>query len=108
VRIDTRHIALFKFLLEAHGHLGFMSVADKHAAILKISYSPDQEREIQAFLEEVRDTVPFSVIDLDAVSHSVHEIREAVERSEGSSTWQENPESVEPFSADGGLPGGLR
>jgi hypothetical protein len=57
---------MFKFLLEAHGHLGIMSVADSHAAILKISYSPDQERDMRAFLEEIRDAVPFSVIESGA------------------------------------------
>jgi len=64
VRIGQEHIALFKFLLEAHGHLGIMSVADRHVAILKLSYSPDQEREMREFLDEARQTVPFVVIEL--------------------------------------------
>ena len=68
LRLDTRHIAVFKFLLEAHGHLGIMSVTDSHAAILKISYSPDQEPDMRAFLEEIRDAVPFSVIELNAAA----------------------------------------
>ena len=64
VRLDQAHIALFKFLLEAHGHLGFMSVVDRHQAILKLSYTPDCEREMREFLEEARETVPFVVIDI--------------------------------------------
>ena len=63
-RVAPEHIALFKFLLEAHGHLGIMSVADRHAAILTLRYSPDQEVEMREFLEEARETVPFTVIEL--------------------------------------------
>ena len=63
-RMAQEHIALFKFLLEAHGHLGIMTVVDRHAAILKLSYSPDQEREMRQFLDEARRTVPFVVIQL--------------------------------------------
>jgi len=63
VRVSPEHIALFKFLLEAHGHLGIMTVADRHAAILTIRFSPDQEREMRQFLEEARQTVPFTVIE---------------------------------------------
>jgi len=63
VRVRQEHIALFKFLLEAHSHLGIMSVADRHAAILTIRHSPDQEMEMRGFLEEARETVPFTVIE---------------------------------------------
>lgn len=64
VKLNREHLALFKFLLEAHGHLGIMSVVDRHAAVAKVSYSPDCEREMRAFLEEARRTVPFEVVDL--------------------------------------------
>ena len=55
--------ALFKFLLEAHGHLGIMTIMDRHAAVAKLSYSPDCEREMRAFLEEAETSVAFEVID---------------------------------------------
>jgi hypothetical protein len=64
VRLAQEHIALFKFLLEAHGHLGYMSVVDRHAAILKLSYSPDCEREMREFLIEARTRLPLDVIEL--------------------------------------------
>jgi hypothetical protein len=64
VRLEQRHIALFKFLLEAHGHLGLMSVADRHAAILKVSFSPDCAREMRAFLDEAREALPLEVVAL--------------------------------------------
>lgn len=62
LRMATADIGLFRFLLEAHGHLGFMSVADKHAAILKLSYSPDQEREVRAFLEEAGECLKIELV----------------------------------------------
>lgn len=64
VRLKQEHIALFKFLLEAHGHLGYMSVVDRHAAILKLSYSPDCEREMRDFLSEARTRLPLDGIDI--------------------------------------------
>jgi len=64
VKLEQRHIALFKFLLEAHGHLGFMSVADRHAAVLKVSYSPDCQREMREFLDEAREALPLEVVTL--------------------------------------------
>ena len=72
-RVAPEHIALFKFLLEAHGHLGIMSVADRHAAILILRYSPDQEREMREFLEEARETVPFTVIELPKNQEASHD-----------------------------------
>jgi len=64
VKLARDHIGLFRFLLEAHGHLGIMSVLDRHAAVAKVSYSPDCEREVRAFLEEAREAVPLQVVDL--------------------------------------------
>jgi hypothetical protein len=64
VRLKQEHIALFKFLLEAHGHLGYMSVVDRHAAILKLSFSPDCEREMREFLTQARTRLPLDVIEI--------------------------------------------
>ncbi|WP_243361217.1 DUF4911 domain-containing protein [Fundidesulfovibrio terrae] len=63
VKLASADFALFKFLLEAHGHLGIMTVMDRHAAVAKLSYSPDCEREMRAFLEEAETSVAFEVID---------------------------------------------
>ncbi|MBI4806382.1 MAG: DUF4911 domain-containing protein [Desulfovibrio sp.] len=68
VRLRQEHIALFKFLLEAHGHLGYMSVVDRHAAILKLSFSPDCEREMRGFLREALGTLPFDLINVSVSS----------------------------------------
>jgi len=114
-RIAPRHIAMFRFLLEAQDNLGYMTVLDRGIgggggdtdggpngpeglsaaahdgatersaagtgadapgngtvsgssgtgadAVLKIVFSPHQEREMRAFLDGMRATVPFSIFE---------------------------------------------
>lgn len=62
-RIAERDIALFRFLLEAWDNLGYMSVVDCNAAVLKVVFSPHQEREMRECLESMRRTVDFTVIE---------------------------------------------
>ncbi|MDR3043772.1 MAG: DUF4911 domain-containing protein [Desulfovibrio sp.] len=103
-RIAPRHIAMFRFLLEAQDNLGYMTVLDRGVggggtvdgngadgngtarnghpteggtsgdmgkgttgpgadAVLKIVFSPHQEREMRAFLESMRATIPFGVFE---------------------------------------------
>lgn len=61
VRVAPEHQVLLKFLLEGHGHLGVLTAVDRHAAVIRLLYSPDQEREVRAFLEETGQTVPLEV-----------------------------------------------
>lgn len=119
-RIAPRHIAMFRFLLEAQDNLGYMTVLDRGVggiggpgsvddngatgngpdgsstegagcsaeggtpgappsaspvnggkgsaapgvdAVLKIVFSPHQEREMRAFLDGMRATIPFTVFE---------------------------------------------
>ncbi|MFW6324269.1 MAG: DUF4911 domain-containing protein [Desulfovibrionales bacterium] len=62
IAIQRRDIALFKFLLEAHDNLGYCSVVDKYGAVLQVVSSPDQEQELQEFLQSIRKTVSFRII----------------------------------------------
>lgn len=108
-RIVPRHIAMFRFLLEAQDNLGYMTVLDRGIgggtdgpsdsdglpaavhdgatersaeetgtdmaapannapgtgadAVLKIVFSPHQEREMRAFLDGMRATVPFQLFE---------------------------------------------
>lgn len=66
VRLAPADIALFRFLLEAHGHLGIMTVADRCAAILKVSFSPDCRPELLAFLAEAAQCLTLTVTALPA------------------------------------------
>lgn len=54
VQLAPERIALFRFLLEAHDNLALFSVADRRQGVLQLRFSPDQGREVRAFLERVR------------------------------------------------------
>lgn len=78
MRLAPRHLALLKFLLEGYGHLGILSAVDRHKAVAKLSYSPDSEQEVQAFLDEAGQTVPISLVyrpDQISWSHTVSTMR---------------------------------
>ncbi len=60
-RLEPRYIGMFRFLLEAEDNLGYATVVDKYTAILKIIFSPHQEREMRAFLAGMAQTIPFEL-----------------------------------------------
>lgn len=64
VKLAREHVGLLRFLLEAQSHVGILSVLDRHAAIAKITFSPDCERELRAFLEQARGTLPLQEISI--------------------------------------------
>ena len=62
-RVDRKYIGMFRFLLEAQDNLGYASVVDNHVCILKITFSPHQEREMRDFLKGMQTTIPFEVME---------------------------------------------
>lgn len=66
-RILPEHVGMFRYLLEAEDNLGYMSVVNKYDAILSISFSPHQEREIRVFLQGMQETIPFTLFELPDV-----------------------------------------
>ncbi|WBF66705.1 DUF4911 domain-containing protein [Desulfovibrio subterraneus] len=64
--LEPRYIGMFRFLLEAEDNLGYATVVDKYAAVLKIIFSPHQEREMRAFLAGMQQTIPFEVMERPA------------------------------------------
>ena len=67
-RIESKYIGMFRFLLEAQDNLGYMSVVDKYEAILKVVFSPHQEREMRDFLAGMQQTIPFEVFEPPIIS----------------------------------------
>lgn len=63
VRLPKHDIAMFRYLLEAQENLGYMSVVDCNAAVLKVVFSPHQEREMRNYLEIMRQTMEFFVLE---------------------------------------------
>lgn len=63
VRLAPRDAARLKFLLEGHDNLAYQTTLDRHTALLQLTFSPDQEREVRAFLESVRGAVEFELVE---------------------------------------------
>lgn len=61
-QLEPKYIGMFRFLMEAEDNIGYMSVVDKFTAIIKIVYSPHQKREVTAFLDGMRETIPFTIL----------------------------------------------
>jgi hypothetical protein len=53
--IPRPEIAFFKFMLECEHNLALMTVVDKYAAVIKLSYSPGQTREMAYFLDRMQE-----------------------------------------------------
>ena len=59
IRVQPAHTGMVRFLLETEDGLGIMSVVDRWGAVLQLRFSPHMEREMRAFLDNLRRTVPF-------------------------------------------------
>ncbi|MBU1002422.1 MAG: DUF4911 domain-containing protein [Proteobacteria bacterium] len=64
LRIAPADIAFFKFILESYDNLAYLSVVDKHTAVLQLVHTSGTEREIREFLETMRNEISFTEIAL--------------------------------------------
>ncbi len=55
-------MALFRFLLEARGHLAYFTVLDRKRALVRVVFSPDAAGELERNLADMAESVPFSII----------------------------------------------
>lgn len=62
IRLEPERARLFRYLLEGYDNLGYSSVADRKACILKLVYSPQQEPEFLAALAEIKRSLPFEIL----------------------------------------------
>ncbi len=62
LRLQARDVALFRFLLEAEDNLGYMSVLNRWQALLKVTFSPHQARQMRVCLETMREMLDFEII----------------------------------------------
>ena len=63
VRLEARHTALFRFLLEAYGHVAAFSVLEPKTALLKVMFSPHCEQAARRALAEISESIPLEVLD---------------------------------------------
>jgi hypothetical protein len=59
IRLARRDIAVFKFLLESWDNLAYLSIIDKHAAVLQIRFAQDSRAELADFLRQAAGEVEF-------------------------------------------------
>ena len=63
VRLAPKDVALFRFLLEAYENLAFFTTLERRTALLKVMYSPQQEKAVRGALAEIGESVPLTVVD---------------------------------------------
>lgn len=61
VKLAPSDVGMFRFLLEAYDNLALFSVLDKYGAILKVFYSPHQEKEVMQALQSIQTLVPLYI-----------------------------------------------
>lgn len=62
VRILSRDIAFFKFMLEARDNLAYLTVLDRGSALAELVFSPGQAREVREFLADLSGELAFTVL----------------------------------------------
>ena len=62
IRINSRDVALFRFLLETEDNLGYMTVLDRWRALLKVTFSPHQAWQMRVCLGGMREMLDFEII----------------------------------------------
>ena len=61
VRLDKSDAGRFHALLESHGHTAFFTVLSVKPPLLRLFFSPDQEREVRSLLKILAKDVPLTV-----------------------------------------------
>lgn len=62
MRIPSRDIALFKFMLEARDNLAYLTVLDRGSALAELVFSPGQAGEVRDFLADLAGELAFTVL----------------------------------------------
>ncbi|MFP4393422.1 MAG: DUF4911 domain-containing protein [Desulfohalobiaceae bacterium] len=62
LELDKKDIAYFRFLLESQDNLAYMSVVDRYTPVLKLTFSPDQTREVHDLLHSLRAEISFRLL----------------------------------------------
>lgn len=61
IRLDKSDAGRFHALLESHGHTAFFTVLSVKPPLLRLFFSPDQEREVRSLLKILAKDVPLTV-----------------------------------------------
>ncbi len=61
---------MFRFLLEAYGHVAYFSVLNKYDALLKIIFSPHREQATHNALAEISQSLTLEILPWPAPVHA--------------------------------------
>jgi len=62
VRLESRHVALLKFLLEAEDNLAVPTVVDRFAAVVRLLYSPEAADRVATFVRDFGTACPEATV----------------------------------------------
>lgn len=61
ITVPPHSMVLFRFLIESYDNLAQFTVLDRHQALLKVFFSPYQEKEVYLALKNVTDLLPINI-----------------------------------------------
>ena len=64
LRLLPKHVALLTFLLQAEDNLALPTVVDRFAAVVRLSYSPDEAGRVEGFLRDLTAMCPEATVCL--------------------------------------------
>ncbi len=69
VQIAPEKVGMFRFLLEAYGHLAYFSVINKYDALLKVVYSPHMEQATKSALNDISQSIDINILPWPGLSY---------------------------------------
>ena len=64
VRLTPRNVSLLTFLLQAEDNLALPTVVDRFAAVVRLTYCPDEAARVEAFLRDLTVMCPETTVCL--------------------------------------------
>lgn len=61
--ISPQDVGFFRFLLEGYDHLAQFTVLDRNQALLKVFFSPYQEKEAIVALNDISEVIAFNKVN---------------------------------------------
>lgn len=58
VRMESCHVAMFRFLLEAHDNLALFTVLERRPALLMLLFAEESRNSVLEMLEEISASLP--------------------------------------------------
>jgi hypothetical protein len=62
VRLESRHVALLQFLLEAEDNLALPTVVDRFAAVVRLIYAPEAAARVEGFVRDLTAACPEATV----------------------------------------------